>query len=176
MLLNIPVCDKTLHGTRDTPPLMANVIIFFSYFNRYDSWDTHICTGCFLWLVFKGSFCVLELKETGFPQYIFVLLGQGKAGPRLGSSDQDSVRSGTFWCKNVTSPTGGSNRPSRHVTIDKKCDVTNRGSSWPPLIQKTWHYQQGDPTDLLWCKMVTLPTGRSNWPPLIQKHDVTVLG
>ena len=29
MLLNIPVCDKTLHGTRDTPPLMANVIIFF---------------------------------------------------------------------------------------------------------------------------------------------------
>ena len=89
---------------------------------------------------------MLELKETGFPQYIFVLLGQGKAGPRLGSSDQDSVRSGTFWCKNVTSPTGGSNRPSRHVTIDKKCDVTNRG------VQLT----SFDP------KNVTLPTGGSS--------------
>ena len=55
-------------------------------------------------------------------------------------------------------------------------------------MQKTWRYQQEDPTDLLWSKKrdvtnreiqltsfdaknVTLPTGRSNWPPLMQKRD-----
>ena len=59
--------------------------------------------------------------------------------------------------------------------------------NWPPLIQKRDRYQQGDPTDHLWSKNVTvtnreiqlttfdpktlpLPTGRSNWPPLIQKR------
>ena len=34
---------------------------------------------------------------------------------------------------------------------------------------KMSRHQQGDPTDLLWCKNVTLPTGGSSWPPLIQK-------
>ena len=53
---------------------------------------------------------------------------------------------------------------------------------------QTWRYQQRDPTDLLWCKNVTvthrgvqltsfdaktwsLLTGGSNWPPLMQKCD-----
>ena len=65
-------------------------------------------------------------------------------------------------------------------------------SNWPPLVQslnvsnirvqltsfgaKTWRHQQGDPTDLLWCKSVTSPTGGSKWPPLVQKHDVTNKG
>ena len=33
---------------------------------------------------------------------------------------------------------------------------------------KTWRLQQGDQTDLLWCKNVTSPIGGSNWPPMVQ--------
>ena len=44
----------------------------------------------------------------------------------------DWDRRASFDAKNVALPTGRSN--------------------WPSLMQKTWHYQQGDPTDLLWCK------------------------
>ena len=48
---------------------------------------------------------------------------------------------------------------------------TNRGIKLTSYGAKTSHHQQGDLTDLLWCKNVTLPTGRSNWPPLVQKRD-----
>ena len=37
---------------------------------------------------------------------------------------------------------------------------------------KTWRHQQGDQNDLLWCKNVKSPTGRSNWPPMVQTRYV----
>ena len=55
----------------------------------------------------------------------------------------------SFGTKNVTSPIGGSN--------------------WPLLVQKTWRHQQGDPSDLLWCKKRDVTA--TSLPNCLWKHS-----
>ena len=62
-------------------------------------------------------------------------------------------------------PTKNHEKPTQLTYFDPKTWLLpTGGSNWPPLIQKRYHYQQGDPTDHLWSKNVTVTNTGPNRP------------
>ena len=113
-------------------------------------------------------------------------------GPRLDRRARiqfGQIHFGVFLTSRLVQKRDVTNREIQLTSFDPKNVTLPTGrSNWPPLVQKRdryqqggptdllWckkrdRYQQGDPTDLLWCKNVTSLTGGS-WPFRCLDFDV----
>ena len=90
----------------------------------------------------------------------------------MGSSGQDSVQASTIWGGYILGEyiffeifwiwISSTQQMRWGPPLVQKRDVSYRGIQPTSFGAKTWRHWQGDPTDLLWCKNVTSPTGGSN--------------
>ena len=117
------------------------VFMFFGWF----SW--------FCWLRTPQNCILAERSSLGLAGLVFINFWQcfiqTRPKPAYGRQGLDWIFGPKKWCKNVTV----TNRGVQLTSFDpKNVTLPIGGSNCPLLVQKTWRYQQGGPTDLLWSK------------------------